>query len=54
MVVFCKVVVFNKKSLYSGTLVLFGQNVVFLPKLVVFGQNWLYSGKSSCIRVRLL
>ena len=43
-----KVFVSLYKWLYSG------KNWLYSSKLVVFGQKWLCSGKSSCIRVKLL
>ena len=56
-------VVIGEKRLYSGNLVLFGQNwfysskVVFLGKIVVFGRSgrkFLYSGQSGCIRAMVV
>ena len=41
--------------LYSGKVVVFGQNWLFSGKVVVFGKNccirakWLYLGESGCI-----
>ena len=43
-----KVVVFEKKWLYSGKVFAFGQ------KRVVFQQKWLYLGKSGCSRAKWL
>ena len=60
-------VVFKKKWLFSGKLVVFGQSgcireksARFLAKVVVLGmygcmqKRWLYMGKSCCIRLKVI
>ena len=36
--------------LYSGKLVVFGQDDYICVKVVVFRQKWLYSDKRGCFR----
>ena len=56
-----KVIVFQQKWLYSGKVVVIGQNCSFFVQkwlyfgnVVVFGQKWLYSGKSGCMRAKVV
>ena len=48
------------KWLYSGEVVVFGQSGcnpakrLYSGKVVVFGQKWFYSGKSGCIRAKVV
>ena len=44
-----KVVEFEQKLLYSGSVVVFGQSGCIRVKNVVFGQKLLYWGKNNCI-----
>ena len=42
------------KWLYSGKIVVFGQNCCIRTKVVVFGLKWLYLGKNGCIWAKWL
>ena len=44
----------REKCLYSGKVVVIGQNGCIRAKVVIFGKKWLYSGKSGCIRQKWL
>ena len=46
-------VVFVKKWLYSGKMVVFGQKSCIRAKVVVF-QNVVILGKSGCIRAKVV
>ena len=49
--IWAKVVVFEKKWLYSGKVVVFVKKWLYSGKVVFFRQKWLYLGKSGCIEL---
>ena len=49
-----KVVVFVKKLLYSGKVVVFRQSSYIWARVAAFEQKWLYLDKSGCYRSKIV
>ena len=47
-------VILEEKWLYSGKVVVFGQNGCIRAKVAVFGQKLLYSRTSGCTRAKVV